>query len=136
MNPCCVLWHRVKHCTQRGCAECGRKSRDTEGTEKGRGALQSGSVESLHYWSLLMSCRHHHPGPTRHTLNAKKKRVTLQHEVVNQMSTDNLYLEITLTIVKLFQHLNISHSAKVGGEMKLEKVRQIFSNLFPFYKKC
>lgn len=31
VNLCWVLWHRVKLCTQWGCAACGKRSRDTEG---------------------------------------------------------------------------------------------------------
>lgn len=33
VNLCWVHWHRVKRCTQRGSAACGRKSWDTEGVQ-------------------------------------------------------------------------------------------------------
>ena len=71
-----------KHCTQRGCAACGRESMDTGGKmhSKGSGRLQSGSINSQPCRSRLKLCWHHHlpPPPTIHSTQ-KNIYIILSH---------------------------------------------------------
>lgn len=85
VNLCWVLQHRVKQRKQRGCAACGRKSRDTEGLckVKGVGAYKVGHL--THSIAGPLWCHADIITPRPHLpyslLNAKTIYIIVSHTV-------------------------------------------------------